>query len=40
MEYFTQVLENKKTPKEALGEWAAKGNEMLEKLKKDPKATF
>ncbi|WP_433745386.1 ABC transporter substrate-binding protein [Paenibacillus amylolyticus] len=40
MEYFNQVLENKKTPKEALGEWAAKGNEMLEKLKKDPKATF
>lgn len=40
MEYFNQVLENKKTPKEALAEWAAKGNEMLAKLKKDPKATF
>lgn len=40
MEYFNQVLDNKKTPKEALAEWAAKGNEMLAKLKKDPKATF
>lgn len=40
MQYFDQVLDNKKTPKEALAEWAAKGNEMLAKIKKDPKATF
>ncbi|MBD7967681.1 extracellular solute-binding protein [Paenibacillus gallinarum] len=38
--YFKQVLDNKKTPKEALAEWQKEGDEMLLKLQKDPKASF
>ncbi|WP_211745406.1 extracellular solute-binding protein [Paenibacillus sp. Marseille-Q4541] len=38
--YFSEVIDNKKTPKEALAEWEKEGNEMLLKLKKDPKASF
>lgn len=38
--YFNEVVENKKTPKEALEAWEQDGNEMLQKLKTDPKASF
>ncbi|MCM3784393.1 extracellular solute-binding protein [Neobacillus mesonae] len=38
--YFNEVIENKKTSKEALEAWEKDGNEMLQKLKADPKATF
>lgn len=39
-QYFQQVLDNKKTPEEALKEWADKGNEMLQKIKLNPKTQF
>lgn len=38
--YFQQVLENKKTPDEALKEWAEKGNKMLQEIKLNPKTQF
>nr|WP_091158484.1 extracellular solute-binding protein [Paenibacillus sp. 453mf] len=38
--YFNEVVENKKTPKEALEAWEQDGNEMLQKLKTDPNASF
>lgn len=38
--YFREVLDNKKTPKEALAAWQKDGDEMLLKLQKDPKASF
>ncbi|MNI68540.1 hypothetical protein D3C81_1908890 [compost metagenome] len=38
--YFNQVLENKKTPEEALKEWAEKGNKMLQEMKLNPKTQF
>ncbi|RCX22864.1 multiple sugar transport system substrate-binding protein [Fontibacillus phaseoli] len=38
--YFQQVLENKKTPEEALNEWAEKGNKMLQEIKINPKTQF
>ncbi|MBU5440558.1 ABC transporter substrate-binding protein [Paenibacillus sp. MSJ-34] len=39
-EYFQQVIEDKKTSAEALKEWQAKGDAMLQELKKDPKKQF
>lgn len=38
--YFQQVMENKKTPEEALKEWAEKGNKMLQEIKLNPKTQF
>ncbi|MEF2964635.1 extracellular solute-binding protein [Paenibacillus sp. M1] len=38
--YFQQVLDNKKTPEEALKEWAEKGNKMLQEIKLNPKTQF
>ncbi|MNO79252.1 putative ABC transporter substrate-binding protein YesO [compost metagenome] len=38
--YFNKVLENKKTPEEALKEWSEKGNEMLQEIKLNPKTQF
>ncbi|MNJ36449.1 sn-glycerol-3-phosphate-binding periplasmic protein UgpB precursor [compost metagenome] len=38
--HFQEVLENKKTPEEALKDWEEKGNKMLLELKKNPKAQF
>lgn len=38
--FFTEVLENKKTPEEALKAWAEKGNEMLQEIKINPKTQF
>lgn len=38
--YFQQVLENKKTPEEALKEWEEKGNKMLQEIKLNPKTMF
>lgn len=38
--HFREVLENKKTPEEALKEWEEKGNKMLLELKKNPKTQF
>lgn len=37
---FNEVLENKKTPEEALNEWAEKGNKMLQEIKLNPKTQF
>ena len=33
---FQQVLDGKKTVDEAINEWAAKGNVVLQKLKSNP----
>ncbi|MNJ67261.1 hypothetical protein D3C77_634190 [compost metagenome] len=38
--FFQEVLENKKTPAEALQAWEEKGNKMLLELKKNPKTQF
>ncbi|MOA61345.1 hypothetical protein D3C78_1864610 [compost metagenome] len=38
--FFTEVLENKKTPEEGLKAWAEKGNEMLQEIKINPKTQF
>lgn len=38
--FFTEVIENKKTPEEALKAWAEKGNEMLQEIKINPKTQF
>lgn len=38
--FFTEVLENKKTPEEGLKAWAEKGNEMLQEIKLNPKTQF
>lgn len=38
--YFQQVVENKKTPAEALKEWSDKGNTMLQEIKLNPKTQF
>ncbi|MNZ61248.1 sn-glycerol-3-phosphate-binding periplasmic protein UgpB precursor [compost metagenome] len=38
--YFNEVLENKKTPEEALKEWSEKGNGMLQEIKLNPKTQF
>lgn len=38
--FFQQVLENKKTPAEALKEWEEKGNKMLQEIKNNPKTQF
>lgn len=38
--YFKEVLDNKKTPAEALKEWQQKGNEMLQAIKNNPKTMF
>lgn len=38
--FFQEVLENKKTPAEALKEWEEKGNKMLQEIKNNPKTQF
>ncbi|USB34533.1 extracellular solute-binding protein [Paenibacillus sp. YPG26] len=38
--FIQEVIDNKKTPKEALQAWERKGNEMLQELKKNPKTQF
>lgn len=38
--FFQKVIENKKTPAEALKEWEQKGNEMLQAIKNNPKTQF
>lgn len=38
--YYQEVLENKKTPEEALKEWEEKGNKMLLEIKNNPKTQF
>ncbi|MBU5674715.1 ABC transporter substrate-binding protein [Paenibacillus brevis] len=38
--YFQEVLENKKTPAEALKAWSEKGNTMLQEIKLNPKTMF
>lgn len=38
--YFKEVLDNKKTPAEALKEWEEKGNKMLLEIKNNPKTQF
>ncbi|GGH26114.1 ABC transporter substrate-binding protein [Paenibacillus segetis] len=38
--FFQEVLDNKKTPEEALNEWAEKGNKMLQEIKNNPKTQF
>lgn len=38
--YIQEVIDNKKTPKEALAAWEKKGNEMLQEIKKNPKTQF
>ncbi|GGA21127.1 extracellular solute-binding protein [Paenibacillus physcomitrellae] len=38
--YFKEVLDNKKTPAEALKEWQQKGNTMLQAIKNNPKTMF
>ncbi|AWB45334.1 ABC transporter substrate-binding protein [Paenibacillus sp. CAA11] len=38
--FFQQVLENKKTPAEALKAYEQKGNEMLQAIKNNPKTMF
>lgn len=38
--FFTEVLENNKTPEEGLKAWAEKGNEMLQEIKINPKTQF
>lgn len=38
--YYQEVLDNKKTPAEALKEWERKGNEMLQAIKNNPKTMF
>lgn len=39
-QFFKEVLNNKKTPAEALQEWQKKGNEMLQAIKNNPKTLF
>ncbi|WP_238996458.1 ABC transporter substrate-binding protein [Paenibacillus pinistramenti] len=39
-QYFKEVLDNKKTPAEALKEWQQKGNTMLQAIKNNPKTMF
>lgn len=38
--HFMEVMQNKKTPEEALKEWEEKGNKMLQAIKNDPKTDF
>ncbi|WP_223066399.1 ABC transporter substrate-binding protein [Paenibacillus caui] len=38
--YFKEVVDNKKTPAEALKEYEQKGNEMLQAIKNNPKTMF
>ncbi|WP_185897152.1 ABC transporter substrate-binding protein [Paenibacillus zeisoli] len=38
--FIQEVIDNKKTPKEALQAWEKKGNEMLQEIKKNPKTQF
>lgn len=39
-QFFQEVLENKKTPEEALKAWEEKGNTMLQEIKNNPKTLF
>ncbi|WP_059052213.1 ABC transporter substrate-binding protein [Paenibacillus senegalimassiliensis] len=39
-QFFQEVLENKKTPEEALKAWEEKGNTMLQEIKNNPKTQF
>lgn len=37
---FQEVIDNKKTPEEALKDWETKGNKMLQEIKNNPKTQF